>query len=314
MKSWFEGVVYVGATAWLLAAAPALARQQSAQGSEQPKQQQKQEAQKKNAQNQATPAQRVELDEVEENPSRYMGRAITVNGEIDEVLGPRVFKIDETNWADMDGELLVVMPVPMAALVNDNERVTVTGTLRPFVRADVEREWGFLGLDPSVELNLKAKPVIVASSVVSTEDNTVLAIASVPAGGSGTHMSGEKSGGAQATGTSGTSSGKSRADAASPVTDATTLAKATDNKLVGRRVKLTSVKIEAKDKNGGFWVSAGGERLYVLPSAASVSANAGQTVSIDGYVLRMPEQMEQRLENDRQTGNEEIYVYADSIT
>lgn len=39
----------------------------------------------------------------------------------------------------------------------------------------------------------------------------------------------------------------------------------------------------------------------------------GQTVSIDGRVLRLPEQMEDRIEKSKQVGNEEIYIHATAV-
>ena len=57
------------------------------------------------------------------------------------MLGPRVFKIDEGHWFGLGGEMLVVMPTHLAALVNEDDRVTVTGTVKEFVRAEFDREF-----------------------------------------------------------------------------------------------------------------------------------------------------------------------------
>jgi hypothetical protein len=291
------------AAVWLIVAAPVAAQQSQQQPNQQQNQNRKAEkAKDKQGQQQVqTTADRIELEEIEENPGKFMGRKVTVQGEVDAVLGPRVFKIDERNWGDLDGEILVVMSAPLAALVDENEPVIVTGTLRPFVKTELEREWGFLGLNPEIELDLKDKPVLVASSLVSAEGNMILGVATAPAGTP------------QPTGTAGTKGGKSRGDMDSAVTDVRTLAEADDTAMVGRRANLTSVKIQAMDDDGGFWVTGPGDgRLYVLPAGdkGQVNAKVGQTVSIEGYVLRMPEQLEQKLEDNPKVGNEEIYVYA----
>ena len=37
--------------------------------------------------------QKVDLDELEDKPERYLGRTVTVQGEVDRVLGPHLFKL-----------------------------------------------------------------------------------------------------------------------------------------------------------------------------------------------------------------------------
>lgn len=85
---------------------------------------------------------RVALDTLEDNPNRYIGQAISVDGKVERVLGPRLFTIDEPHWIDVEGEILVLVPSPMAALVREDDRITVSGTMKPFVQADFERETG----------------------------------------------------------------------------------------------------------------------------------------------------------------------------
>ena len=299
-----NAIVGVGAAAvWLMAAPPGLAQQQSKEQQQTPKQQSGTAGDPQQTQTRTTTAERVDLDAIEENPKRYFGRTVTVQGEVDAVLGPRVFKIDERNWADLDGEILVVMTAPLAAFIDDDEPVIGTGTLRPFVRTELEREWGFLGLDPQIEIEFKGRPVLVASSLVSADGNMVLGIAPVSTGTP------------QATGTTGRLAGKSRSDMGAAVTDVKVLAEAQDATMIGRRAMLSSIKVQRVDDDGGFWVAGpSDERLYILPvDKGKVGVKAGQTVSIDGYVLRLPQQLEQRLENDPKVKNEEIYVYAVTV-
>jgi hypothetical protein len=97
-------------------------------------------------------AMRVRVDDLESDPKKYLRQRVSVDAEIEEVFGPRLFTIDEPNWGDLDGEILVVMPTALAAAVREDDRVTVTGTVEQFVLADVEREWGWLGLEPDVEV------------------------------------------------------------------------------------------------------------------------------------------------------------------
>ena len=94
---------------------------------------------------------KVDLEELESNPSKYMNTRITVDAEVEEVLGPRLFTIDEPHWGDLDGEILVHAPNLFAVLVRDDDRITVTGTLKSAAMAEIKREWGWFDLEPEVE-------------------------------------------------------------------------------------------------------------------------------------------------------------------
>lgn len=275
---------------------------------QQQKQQQQQQTPSKSQQEQQ--ALTVQLSRLEEDPQQYLGKRISVAGEVDEVLGPRVFKIDEANWADLDGEILVVMEAPLAALVSEEDPVTVTGTLRPFLDVHVEREWGWVDMQPELEADFRRRPVLVASSIVGADPSVGMVFAIQPGGQQGqTAQSGQTS---QA-GTAGTSGRTPAADDRPVLTDVNELAKVTDHRYVGRRVSLSSVRIDRTAKAGGFWIAVGGEHLYVLPTDQNAKVQAGETVSIDGRVLRLPKQMEDRIERSRHVGNEEIYVYATAV-
>ena len=84
-------------------------------------------------------AMKVDLDELEDNTPQYIGKTVSVDAEVEEIYGPRLFTIDEPRWGDLEGEILVFMPTSLAVLVKDDDRITVTGTVKKFVRADFER-------------------------------------------------------------------------------------------------------------------------------------------------------------------------------
>jgi hypothetical protein len=235
---------------------------------------------------------RVKLDELEDNPQKYIGQTVSVDAEIQEVLGPRVFTIDETNWADLQGEILVHVPATVAAAVRENDRVTVTGTVKPFVRAEIEREGGWLTLDREVEIDLAKKPVLVASRIVGGNNDVAMVIDIGPAA-------------SEPVGTS----GKSGAPA---VTGLDALA-AGDEDLVGRKVSLKGARIESTAKDGGFFVKAKDASVFVLPAhKEKVSVGAGDTVSVEGVVLQMPRTLEEQLKAPAGS-NDDIYVFATHV-
>ena len=289
-----------------------LQQNQQNQQKQKQKQQQQQQMQSKSDQQQQQ-ATTVRLSQLEENPQQYLGKRISVAGEVDEVLGPRVFKIDEANWADLDGEILVVMEAPLAALVSEEDPVTVTGTLRPFVDVQVEREWGWIDLQPEVEADFRRRHVLVASSIVGADPSVGIVFAVQPAGQQIQAPQTGQTGQTAEAGTAGPSGRTPAADSRPALTDVAELAKVADNRYVGRRVTLSSVRVDRTAKAGGFWITSGGEELYVLATDQNVKIQPGQTVSIDGRVLRLPEQMEDRIEKSKQVGNEEIYIYATAV-
>ena len=241
---------------------------------------------------------RVKLNALEENASKYVGQTISVDAEVEEVLGPRLFTIDEPNWGDLDGELLVYMPSNLAALVKDNDRVTITGTVKTFVQADVEREWGWLGLEPEIEVQFAKKPVIVASRIVGGDNDFAMAI---DLGTAGTTK--------PAAVNARTGDDKTR-DAT--ISNAAELAGGSEN-LVGRRVELNSAKVNTVAKDGGFFVSANNAAVFVLPAQKdALKVQTGDTVTITGTVLQLPRHMHTRL-NAPAGSNDDIYVYATSV-
>lgn len=239
---------------------------------------------------------RVQLEALEEDPSKYIGKEITVDGEVDTVLGPRVFKIDEPGWADLDGELLVVMPTDLAALVKEDDRVTVSGTVRQFVRTDIERELGWFDSDPSISVNLSHKPVIVASRIVGGDSERAMIIqvrpqAAPAAAGAGI-----------------------AAAASAPIKDPTTVATA-EGDLIGRSVDLHDAKVSGVVEGRGFFIGPRERQLFVMTEHANHDGpepRIGQSVSVDGFVMQMPEGMAGKL-SAAGVLNRHIYVYATEI-
>jgi hypothetical protein len=233
---------------------------------------------------------RVALDRLENDASRFIGKRISVDGEVDEILGPRLFTIDEPHWGDLEGELMVFLPGNLVAAVRDDDRITVSGTVKRFVRADVEREWGWLGTDPAIEAKLSLKPVIVADRIVGGDSDRVVVL-----------NASEKSD--QAVGTSGSSA---TAGATAVIDDAGRIASAGDE-LVGRRLALPQARV-VDTKDGGVVIASGDRKLFVLSEGKDAQRKVGETVTIQGVLLAMPDDMPGRLDIDDL--NDEVYVYA----
>ncbi|MEZ5291018.1 MAG: hypothetical protein R2745_08055 [Vicinamibacterales bacterium] len=243
---------------------------------------------------------RVAPGDLEDDPTRYMGRTISVDAEVQHVYGPRLFTIDEPHWIDFDGEVLVHAPNALAALVREGDLVTVTGRIKGFAAGDVEKEWGWVGLNPADDDYLET-PLFEASRIVGGDGRIVLLIDDAQPPG---RVEGQR-----------TESGMAESGSRGlPLTSAMIVGAAGDE-LVGDRVRLQHLRVtHLADGRGGFYCKAGDDTsLFVLPAShAGVAVDSGDTVSIEGVLLEAPRHMAP--EGDAPDGtNEEIYVLATDI-
>ena len=105
------------------------------------------------------------------NLNDYLGKTVTVVADVQEVLGPRAFTLDEDDVlaGGIDNDMLVVSPQAgnLTPIENNwlKNKVRVTGTVRGVAVAEIEREVGW-DLDRKIEAEFKdVKAVLVASSV-----------------------------------------------------------------------------------------------------------------------------------------------------
>jgi hypothetical protein len=225
----------------------------------------------------------ADLKDVSRHPDNYVGKRITVEGEVTDVLGPHVFMVDARRFFHLWGGMLVIVPEPFAAIVQRDAPIRVTGSVERVVLAEAKKKWAFLN-DPKIEVDLFEKPVIVATDV-TTVAPTVVSLrfqADRPVG----------TGGASA----------------NTITDASQLAKAADSSTVGRRADLTGTV--AKVENNGFWLAApSGDQVFVMTSSPP-TVRQSQSVTVQGTVLETP-----RGDRDKAGSGapHRVYVYAERV-
>ena len=230
---------------------------------------------------------RVALDDIESNPTQFVGQTISVDAEVEEVYGPRLFTIDEPHWGDLDGEVLVYAPSVLAALVKDDDRITVTGTLKTVAIADIEREWGWFELDPDIEVEFLKKPVLVADRIVGGNNNVAMLI---------------NTGKIPVTGTA--------PPARSNVIMDPGIVGSGTSDLVGRQVDLKNVRVLQVARDHGFFIDVPGGAVLVLPSShVPVTVKPGDTVSILGAVADAPRRTAERA-SPPSDWNPHIYIVA----
>lgn len=114
-----------------------------------------------------TPAVTVKLDDLEDNPEKYVGQTVTVEGEVDKTLGPHLFTIDERQWADAAREMPVTVPAPFTVALKEDAMVRVTGTVEKIPIDRLEREVGAI-VDAGLRGRIANRPVLVATAVSDT--------------------------------------------------------------------------------------------------------------------------------------------------
>ena len=107
-----------------------------------------------------------EPGEITEDPAQYYGQILAVTGEVEEVYGMNTFTLDEEELFGSD-DLLVVVP-NAEEMVLDGETVAVTGELRSFVIADLERDYDLtwdLEVQEQIEAEYTERPVLVVDRI-----------------------------------------------------------------------------------------------------------------------------------------------------
>ncbi|NJM72906.1 MAG: hypothetical protein HC862_23720 [Scytonema sp. RU_4_4] len=105
--------------------------------------------------------------QITNNPSKYYGTRLAVMGNVDNIQSPVLFTLDESYSLGAEDLLVLLVATPKRA-INKGQTVGMVGVVRPFVVADIEREYG-ITWDERVRRQLEAdyrnKPVFVADTI-----------------------------------------------------------------------------------------------------------------------------------------------------
>jgi hypothetical protein len=115
----------------------------------------------------------VGAGELAAQPQSYLGRRVLVRGPATDVYNALLFTLDE-DPARPGPDVLVVLPRP-ASIALPGETVTVEGTVRPFVREELESDFAGFELAPELEILVQERPVVVAESVLTADGTDVVA-------------------------------------------------------------------------------------------------------------------------------------------
>ncbi|MCY1004426.1 hypothetical protein OV079_02345 [Nannocystis pusilla] len=200
----------------------------------------------------------TDVDQVKEHPAWYYDKKVRVTGEIDEVYSDQAFRLEGTGWA-FDDDITVLLKKPMDAASHTSyakdDELIVTGTVRRFVVADVERDLGW-DLSPEIEIKLKERPVLIAEAVRKITPEQAKAAAEV--------MKGD-------------------------VETVPEILAVTDQKsLHGKNVDLNREKVQMI-VGKGMWIGPStSEKVYVVPKEMPKDVVAGDYVTVSGELEEVP--------------------------
>ncbi|MEG4458920.1 hypothetical protein [Microcoleus sp. N9_A1] len=104
--------------------------------------------------------------ELTSDPKKYYGKTLAVSGEVETIRSSNSFTLDEDKLIGGE-DLLVIHTLPQPS-VKEGEKVAVTGVLRQFVVAELDREYDLqwdLTLKQKLEAEYTNKPVLIATGV-----------------------------------------------------------------------------------------------------------------------------------------------------
>lgn len=108
----------------------------------------------------------VKVDDVREEPRRFLGKNVRLTGEVDQIFADRAFELEGTGWA-FDDNITVLTKTPVqlgGQALEKGDELIVTGVVRLFAVTEVERELGW-DMTTEVETELKERPVLIADTI-----------------------------------------------------------------------------------------------------------------------------------------------------
>ena len=107
-----------------------------------------------------------EIEEVSEDPENYYGLEVALQGEIDEIRNAYSFTLEEDEL--FEGDELLMINATGEVIPEEDEAVVVTGMVRPFIKAELERDYDLtwdLDVQEEIEAEYSEKPVLVVDSI-----------------------------------------------------------------------------------------------------------------------------------------------------
>lgn len=201
---------------------------------------------------------------IKSKPNAYLGRRVTLSGEIERIHGQRAFTLGQTGWL-VEREMLVLTPRDFENIadnpggdgLDEGDRVTITGEVVTLEVGEVERE---LGIDLPEELEeLEHDPVLI----VRDDSPPRLPPVSAIGGGPSVPM-GE------------------------PIRDLKLLLDAPPVDILGKEVTIDDAKVQGLVGHGAIWVGNSPKESVLVSLPQRTELRVGDVVDIRGRVEAPP--------------------------
>lgn len=106
----------------------------------------------------------VQTEDVADNTEDYIGQTVTIRSEPQDVVGNSSFTVSDEQFFGSEPILVINASGEPLLLPEDGVEVQVTGEVRNFVLAEVDREFD-LTLDPNLYVEYENQPAIIAESI-----------------------------------------------------------------------------------------------------------------------------------------------------
>ncbi|WP_017660429.1 hypothetical protein [Baaleninema simplex] len=114
----------------------------------------------------------ADIEDLAENPGKYVGRTVSLTGEIEETRSPYIFELEEDGGVVElfnDDSVLVVSNDISQAPIEEGREVRITGQVREFSIVEIERDYDFdfddLAIREELEYEYEGRPVVYADSI-----------------------------------------------------------------------------------------------------------------------------------------------------
>jgi hypothetical protein len=105
----------------------------------------------------------ISAGELAAAPAQYFGRQVSVKAEVEQVISSNLYTLDDDRLGTPD--IVVLDPNRSAALLRKGDDVIVTGTVKPFVWADIHRDYNWLLAKEEVVAEFETRPMVIATDV-----------------------------------------------------------------------------------------------------------------------------------------------------
>lgn len=110
----------------------------------------------------------TDVEDVAENPGAVAGEQVELMGEVEEIISPNAFRLQEEGEL-IDDDSVLVIDVAATEPIAEDQEVRVIGEVRSLVVADLEREYDLTwdaDIRRQIEAEYEGQPVIIAQSTM----------------------------------------------------------------------------------------------------------------------------------------------------